>query len=163
MTDETPRERPGENGVAAVRKAVGDELMRSVRAHESAPWFRRRRSLALAACVVVIAVPGGIAAAELLPNEPEPGSQPAPAPLFSTEAFASCPESVQKQIAELRSLSEYSGSPGYPVEGCPTVEDLEEAGFSPIPEISAMEARDCARTMEQLSVKDCLELAPEGP
>jgi len=165
MTDDTPRENPGGNGIASVREAIGDELMRAVRAHEAAPWFRRRRSLALATCVVVIAVPGGIAAAGLLPDEPEPFSQPAPPPLFTTEAFDSCPESVQEQIADLGSLSEYPSTPGYPVEGCPTVEDLEEAGFDgrePALASPHSSGQGCARTMEQLSAEACRELAPSG-
>lgn len=160
MTDETRREGRENDGIVSVREAVGDELMRSARAHGSVPWYRRRRSLAAAACVVFIAVPGGVAAAILLPDEPAP-FQPAPAPLLEKEAFASCPESVQKQIADLDSLSDYSDSPGYPVEGCPTVEDLQQAGFSPIP-ASPTEAGNCGRTEDQLSAEECRQLAPSG-
>lgn len=53
---------------------------------------------------------------------------PAPAPLFGGPGslYPDCPVEVQESVLELDSLSRYTETPGYPVPGCPTLEELEE-------------------------------------
>ena len=113
MTDNA-EQRSDRELIGTVREAVGAELMDAARARESTPWFRRGRWLTLGAIVAAVLIPGGIAVAELIPKESGHFIESAPPPLFSTEAFGSCPEAVQQTILQLDSLTTIRRLPGIP-------------------------------------------------
>lgn len=82
-------------------------------------WLRRAGLVALG---MIAIVPGAIALGEI-------GGEPSPAPPPALSPESTCPPDVQAFLRELRDdpskLGEYSETAGYPVAGCPTVEELE--------------------------------------
>lgn len=109
-----------------------------------APSRKRPASIFVVAACAAVAIVGVIAVMAGSASNPEreavagpqPGSQrdlrPAPAPVFGGvgSQFPDCPAKVYEPILELRDLADYERSPGYPVSGCPTVEDLRsQPGF----------------------------------
>jgi hypothetical protein len=120
------RRDPGRSsGVDDIRAELGDELLRAARAHRQPRRLPRGRRLALSlAAVVMAAVPASFAVAALLPDE---GPLPAPPPLFAPGGeFAECPVEVRESLLKLEQLSDYPETPGYPVAGCPTLEQIRE-------------------------------------
>lgn len=115
-------------GVDDIRDELGDELMRAARAHPKARRLPGGRRLAvLVAGAVVVAVPTGFAVAALLPGDEPLLLTPAPAPLFAPGGeYGECPNEVVDSLLALEQLSDYPKTPGYPVAGCPTLEQLLE-------------------------------------
>lgn len=150
-----PDQSRGDKGVADIRGELKDELLRAARSREGRrPLARRLAPLVVG--VALVAVPATLAVAELSSDEEGPvtvTAQPAPAPLFAPGgAFSHCPDEVQELIVELDDLDAYAESPGYPVAGCPTTEEIEEAR-GPIDAIAPEDA---------LQGEGTIELSPES-
>lgn len=107
------------------RDELGDEFVGMARSHPGSPVGQRLRRGGLAILVAAIVVPGAIAAGNELGGSDTP--VPVAPPALSPES--TCPNEVQDFLREMlageKTLSDYQQSPGYPVEGCPTVEELQ--------------------------------------
>jgi hypothetical protein len=115
--------------VADIRAELKDDLLRAARARQdrrSSP----RRFAPLLLGVALAAVPATLAVAELSSDDGATESAlRAPAPIFAPGgAYAKCPGETQELIIRLDGdLDAYATSPGYPVAGCPTAQELSEA------------------------------------
>lgn len=119
---EAPRDSGKTSGVDDIRAELGDELMRAARAN---PKPRSRRSVIWVAAALVAAVPASFAVADFIPGDE--ATVPAPAPLFAPGGeYGECPDEVVRSLLRLERISDYPETPGYPVEGCPTLEQLLE-------------------------------------
>jgi hypothetical protein len=126
MTD-APRDSGKTSGVDDIRAELGDELMRAARANPKPRSHRSvsRRSVIWVAAALVAAVPASFAVAEFIPDDE--AFVPAPAPLFAPGGeYGECPDDVVRSLLRLERISDYPETPGYPVEGCPTLEQLLE-------------------------------------
>jgi hypothetical protein len=48
-------------------------------------------------------------------------------PLFAPgTTYANCPQSVRDSLSQIDNLSDYAQTPGYPVTGCPTLDELRQ-------------------------------------
>ncbi len=107
------------------RDELGDEFVRVARAQLGSRVGRRLRRGGLALLAAGIVVPGAIAAESEFGGSDTP--VPVPAPALSPDS--TCPKEVQDFLREMlageKTLSDYQQSPGYPVEGCPTAEELQ--------------------------------------
>ncbi|MGH2991607.1 MAG: hypothetical protein ACRDMA_17455 [Solirubrobacterales bacterium] len=105
------------------RNELGDEFVRVARARSGLRGGQRLRRGGLAILAAAIVVPGAIAA------ERELGGSAARVPAPALSPQSTCPEEVQDflrgVLAGEKTLSDYQQSPGYPVEGCPTVEEIQ--------------------------------------
>lgn len=122
-------DRPDPDALDAHREQLGNEFLRIA---SEKPRRRVRRGLAVPVVAASLIATAGLAVAGELPlqtgsqREPLPAPVPAPAPIFggTGSQFPDCPEEVWRPILELRDLADYPSTTGYPVPGCPTLEDL---------------------------------------
>jgi hypothetical protein len=117
------------------RDELGGEFIRVARAQSEPRTGQRLRRGALAILAAAIVAPGAIAAESELNGATTPETEPAAAPVLSPGS--ECPKEVQDLLREVQAremtLSEYQQSPGYPVDGCPTVEELRPRIQEPSP------------------------------
>lgn len=154
MTNEPKTPRRDSASVDDIRDELRDELLRAAPSHAERRRLGRRRLGLSAAAILIAAIPTTLAVAELVPDEEPQLAEPAPTPFFAPGgAFADCPDEVQELLLRnLDDLSRYANGPGYPVAGCPTVEEVGAAQPSAEEVERADSMPDGVRT---------LELAPE--
>lgn len=115
----------------AFRDELGDEFTRVGRAEARSRMGSRFRRGGLVLALAAIAVPGAIAVAGGFSDSPTRELVPMPAPTNSSGAASdsACPNDVKDLVfavlAGEKTLADYQQSPGYPLEGCPTVDELQ--------------------------------------
>jgi len=134
-----------ENDERTPLQALGEEFARVARAEPRSRVrsLLQRRLLVPLAALALAGGAGGLALAGGIGGEPE--AQKVQALWGPNGAYPECPTEVSESLVTLNDLSDYSDTPGYPVAGCPTVEELEaDENAMVILELGTLEQRRAA-------------------
>jgi hypothetical protein len=124
-------ERVSSPALEQFRDELGDEFVRVARSRSGPRVGKRARRGGFAILAAAIAIPGAVALASQFGGSSTPVLVPMPAPANSpgSASTSTCPKEAKDFVFEVlageKTVSDYQQSPGYPVEGCPTAEDLQ--------------------------------------